>query len=133
MVEGEGGGLAEAPSAVVGVRRAPAKLKSGLAVYRALPEEERLALARELLAEALKGFRTRFASVHAASLLKRRFERVAAHDARQLVRDVRAKLREVEVGGARWLFVGVRRGAGGRKLVFVRAPSALPSRRGGRE
>jgi hypothetical protein len=78
-------------------------------------------------------FRTQTASVSAAGLLKRRFKRVAAHDARQLVKDVRAKLREIEAGGARWLFVGVRRSAGGRKLVFVRAPSALPSRRGGRE
>jgi hypothetical protein len=105
------------------VRRALAvKLKSGLAVYRALPEAERLRVARELLAEALKDSNAQVASVGAAGLLKRRFERVTAHDARQLVRGVRAKLREVEVGGARWLFVGVRRGAGGRKLVFVRPP-----------
>jgi hypothetical protein len=115
---------------VVSVRgRAPVKLKSGLTVYRALPEAERLALARALLAEALKealkDSRRRIASVGAASLLKRRFKRVAPRDVEALVEDVRERLRAVNVNGVEWWFAGVRRSSKGRELVFVRsAPRA---------
>jgi hypothetical protein len=132
VVEGEGDGLAEALGApVVGVRgRAlrAVELKAGAAAYRALPEAERLALARALLAEALKealkDSRRRIASVGAAGLLKRRFARVAPRDVEVLVEDVRERLRAVNVDGVEWWFAGARRSSKGRKLVFVRsAPS----------
>jgi hypothetical protein len=109
---------------VVGVRGRALKLKAGAAAYRALPEAERLALVRALLAEALKDSRRRIACVGAASLLKRRFKRVAPRDVEVLVEDVRERLRAVNVGGVEWWFAGARRSSKGRKLVFVRpAPS----------
>jgi predicted metal-dependent hydrolase len=58
--------------------------------YRALPEAERLALARAIVAESLKGFRTRRATLTPTRALKRHFKRVTSYDAKRFADDVKS-------------------------------------------
>jgi predicted metal-dependent hydrolase len=87
--------------------------------YRALPEAERLALARAIVAEVLKGFRTRRATLTPTRALKRHFKRVTSYDAKRFADDAKS-IRLFAVGGSVWAYKGKLRKDTATKLVFER-------------
>ena len=86
--------------------------------YRALPEAERLALCRSIVAEELKGFKSKRAVLTPARALRKRFRRVAAHDVKLFAFDVR-RIRYFEVDGARWRYAGKVKGRPPARLAFA--------------
>ena len=98
--------------------------------YRKLPEPERLALARAIVAGELEGFKSISARVAPVRALKRRFRRVASRDISLFVRDVR-RLRRFEVGGAAWRYAGVAKRRAPAQLVFVRLRAGAEAHAGG--
>lgn len=91
--------------------------------YRALPEAERLRVARSIVAESLKGFRTRRATLTPTRALKRHFKRVTSYDARCFADDVKS-IRFFAVandaGEHVWAYKGKLRKDTATRLVFER-------------
>jgi hypothetical protein len=91
--------------------------------YRALPEHERLRVARAIVAELLKGFWTRRATLTPTRALKKHFKRVTSYDARCFADDVKS-IRFFAVtndaGEHVWAYRGRLRKDTVTKLVFER-------------
>ena len=114
-------GVSSASAGVGRVARAReiGKAASRLSVpYRALPEPERLELCRSIVAEELKGFKSKRAVLTPARALRKRFRRVAARDARLFARDVR-RIRCFFDGVRVWRYAGKVKGRPPARLAFV--------------
>jgi predicted metal-dependent hydrolase len=87
--------------------------------YRALPEHERLRVARAIVAEALRGFRTRRATLTPTRALKKHFKRVTSYDAKCFADDVkRIGLFAVANGERVWAYKGKLKRDTATRLVF---------------